>query len=252
MISPEFHRSKYLLLFAAVVSFCLLNGCSQPRTQPRTEAEQWRAKILEAHGGSEALARVATLVYNGNISTKSDRGSVALVLSRPQKLRTTMKYSNRSEDRILLGGRGWRDFGTGFEEAAGPSLDAMLFQYNHLSLPMGFLDNDYKITYIKRNIGDQTFPALELTGGNGPSMTVTIDPDTELIRMVEARLSAGPRVVLMGVGYDDYRGVAGVMLPHRLINFVNDQGIAESRFYSVTVNAVDQNSFAVEPQAAGK
>ena len=42
------------------------------------------------------------------------------------------------------------------------------------------------------------------------------------------------------------------MLPHRLINFVNDQGIAESRFDSVTVNAVDQNSFAVEPQAAGK
>ena len=118
---------------------------------------------------------------------------------------------------------------------------------------MGFLDNDYKITYIKRNIGDQTFPALELTGGNGPSMTVTIDPDTGLIRMVEGRISAGPREVLMGVGYDDYRDVSGVMLPYRIINFVNDQGIADSRFETVTVNAqLDQNSFAVEHQAAVK
>ena len=126
-MSSEIHRSRYILLLAALLFFCFLNGCSQTGTPPMTEAEQWRAKILEAHGGQEALARVATLVYSGSISTRNDRGTVALVLSRPQKLRTAMKYSNRSEDRIFLEGRGWRDFGTGFDEATGPSLDAMLF-----------------------------------------------------------------------------------------------------------------------------
>ena len=82
----------------------------------------------------------------------------------------------------------------------------MLFQTNHLSLPMGFIDNSYSITFTERKLGDKTFPALDLLGSDGPSMCVIIDPDTELIRMVEARLSAGPQVVLMGVGYDDYRG----------------------------------------------
>jgi len=129
----------------------------------------------------------------------------------------------------------------------------MLFQYNHLSLPMSFIDKNYSITYTERKVGDKTFPALDLLGSDGPSMSVTINPDTALIQLVEARISAGPLEVLMGVGYDDYREVTGVMLPHRIINFVYDQGIAESRFDSVTVNAeLDQNSFAVESLTAGK
>ena len=109
------------------------------------------------------------------------------------------------------------------------SLEVMLFQYNHLSLPMGFIDNNYSIKYTERKVGDKTFPALDLLSADGPSMSVTIDPDTALIQLVEARISAGPREVLMGVGYDDYREVAGVMLVHRMINFVND---------SVSINPV--------------
>ncbi len=100
---------------------------------------------MEAHGGSEALARTATIVFSGRIATRGDRGSVVLILSRPGKLRTTMKYARRYEDRILLANRGWRNFGTGFEEAAAHSLDAMVFQYNHLNVPMGILDGNYKI-----------------------------------------------------------------------------------------------------------
>jgi len=75
-----------------------------------TPAEQCQAKILEAHSGSEALARISTLVYEGTIKTRGERDTVILVLSRPQKLRTTMKYSTRSEDRILDGKHGWRNF----------------------------------------------------------------------------------------------------------------------------------------------
>jgi hypothetical protein len=218
-----------------------------------TPAEQWQAKILEAHGGSRPLARISTLIYTGNIATREDRGTIVLVLSRPERLRTTMKYLKRSEDRILLGKRGWRNSGGGFEEAAGPSLDAMVFQYNHLSLPMGLIDNNYKITYTEQKIGTKNFPALELIGADGPPMTVTIDPETGLIQRVDGKISAGPREVVMGVGYEDYREVSGVMLPHRIINFVNGTAIAESRYVTVAVNAeLDQNSFAVEPLAVVK
>ena len=253
IVSPEFHRSRYILLLAAVLSLCFLNGCREPMTPPMTPAEQWQAKILEAHGGSRALARISTLVYTGNIATREDRGTVVLILSRPQRLRTTMKYLKRSEDRILLGKRGWRDSGGGFEEAAGHSLEAMVFQYNHLSLPMGLIDNTYKITYTEHIIGTKNFPALELIGIEGPPMTVIIDPETGLIHRVDGKISAGPREVVMGVGYEDYREVSGVMLPHRIINFVNGAAIAESRYVTVAVNPeLEQNSFAVEPQTVVK
>jgi hypothetical protein len=55
------------------------------------------------------------------------------------------------------------------------------------------------------------------------------------------------------VGYSDYGGAAGVMLPHRIINYVNGVAIAESRFDSVVVNRdLDQNVFNVNQEAAGE
>ena len=63
----------------------------------------------------------------------------------------------------------------------------------------------------------------------------------------------GVQEVVMGVGHSDYGGAAGVMLPHRIINYVNGFAIAESRYDSVVVNAnLDQNVFTVNHQAAGK
>ena len=218
-----------------------------------TPVDQWQEKIIEAHGGADSLARIATLVFKGRISTREDRGTVVLALSRPQRLRTTMKYSKRYEDRILQGKRGWRNFGAGFEEAAGPSLDAMVFQYNHLDLPMGFIDGNYRISYVEKKIADKIFPALELTGADGPPMTVIIDDETGLIQLIEGKISTGGREVAMGVGYGDYRKVSGVMLPYRIINYVNGKAIAESRYDTVAVNAeLDQNYFSLDSQAVVK
>ena len=209
--------------------------------------------MLEAHDGADAFAGISTIEFSGRIATRGDRGTVFLILSRPDKLRTTMKYRKRYEDRILLGKRGWRNFGAGFEEATGPSLEAMVFQYNHLSLPMGFIDGNYKISYAEQKNDDKIFPVLKLIGAEGPPMTVVINPETGLIQRVDGRISAGSREVIMGVGYGDYREVAGVMLPHRIINFVNGNAIAESRYDTVAVNAeLAQNSFAIAPQAVVK
>jgi len=243
-------KSRYLFLLLAIIPLCFLS-CRQE--QPLTPVEQWQAKILEAHGGRDALTRIKTLIFNGRIATDKDRGTVVLALSRGRKLRTTMKYSKRAEDRILKGTRGWRDFGSGYEEASGASLDAMVFQYNHLDLPMAFIDGNYKISFFEKKIGDTIFPTLELTGAEGPVMNVMIDSETGLIQLVEGRISAGGRQVIMAVGYGDYREVAGVMLPYRIVNYVNGNDIAESRFDFVGVNReLDENYFAIEDQEVGK
>ena len=147
-----------------------------------------------------------------------------------------MKYNNRSEDRLLLGNRGWRDFGGGFEVASGHSLEAMIFQCNHLNLPMGLLEQKFQIAYKPRKTGDQEIPVLELTTSEQPPMSVIIDPETGLIRQVNGQITMGSHGVVMGVGYSDYRKVNGVMLPFRLVNYVNGRPIAESNYGSVEVN----------------
>jgi hypothetical protein len=162
-----------------------------------------------------------------------------------------MQFLKRHEDRILLGKHGWRNFGTGFEEAAEYSLDAMIFQYNHLNLPMEVMDGHYKILYIEQKIKDRVFPALKLTGADGPPMIVLIDPETGLIRQVDGKIAMGSQEVVMGVGYSDYRQVSGVMLPHRIINYVNGNVIAESRYDTVAVNTeLDNDFFSIGGQQA--
>ena len=92
-----------------------------------------------------------------------------------------------------------------------------------------------------------------LTGADGPPMTVIIDPETGLIQLIEGRIMKGGRKVSMGVGYGDYREVAGVMLPYRIINYVNGKDIAESRYDFVGVNTgLDQNYFSLDSQAVVK
>ena len=202
--------------------------------------------MLEAHGGRDTLRSIETIVFSGKITTRSDIGTVALILARPGKLRATMKYQNRYEDRILLDNRGWRNFGDGFVEAFDHSLDAMVFQYNHLNLPMGVLEGNYKISYIEEKITDTIYPALKLTDISSPPMMVILDPDTGLIKQVNGRITAGSQEVIMGVGYEDYREVAGVMLPYRIINYVNGNVIAESFYDRVAVNAeLERDVFTV-------
>ena len=238
-------KLKFIFLLFTFVACCLLNSCRQPVTP----ADKWLEKMVEAHGGVDALARITTIIYSGRIATRGDRGTVILVLSRPGKLRTTMKYRKRYEDRILLENRGWRNFGAGFEEVVGHSLNAMVFQYNHLNFPMGLIDGNYKILYVEENINGKLFPALKLTSYNGPPITVKIDSETGLIQQVDGRIAVGAQEVVMGVGYGDYREVAGVMLPHRIINYVNGNAIAESRYETVSVNAaLDKDFFNINYQ----
>ncbi|MGW8286776.1 MAG: hypothetical protein ACWGOD_00945 [Desulfobulbales bacterium] len=42
----------------------------------------------------------------------------------------------------------------------------------------------------------------------------------------------------MGVGYSDYRKINGVMLPFRIVNYLNGTPIAESRYDTVQINTI--------------
>jgi hypothetical protein len=225
---------RFVALLTAVPVFLFPAACHQPQTP----VDRWQERMLNAHGGRDALKRVTNLVFIGSINTRGDTGAVSLILTDDGELRTSMQYSKHFEDRILQRSRGWRDFGFGFEEVAGPSLAAMIFQYNHLFLPMGLLNGRFSITFKEMMSGDKTFPLLELSDGSGPPMAVMLDSESGLIHQVNGRITVGNQEVIMGVGYRDYRKVNGVMLPHRIINYVNNNVVAESSYDSVAVNRV--------------
>jgi len=237
-----FYRNVSFFLVILLLS-CFLLGAGQ---KPMAPVDYWKKKVLDAHGGAERITRISTLVFRGKIFTRGDSGTVKLSLSRPGKLRATLKYTKRCEDRILLEKKGLRDFGNGFQEAAGYSLGAMIFQYNHLDLPMGIMDKKSAMSYDEVTAGEQNMPVLRFLAGEEPPMAVVIDPKTGLIKQVVGKTRMGKNEVQMGVGYGDYRKVDGVMLPYRIINYVNGVAIAESRYDTVLVNSrLDPGTFDI-------
>jgi len=227
------YRNLSFSLAMLLLAFFLL-GAGQKPTEP---VDYWTKKVLDAHGGAEKITGISTLVFSGKIVTRGDSGTVKLTLARPGKLRATLKYTKRCEDRILLEKKGLRDFGSGFQEVEGHSLDAMIFQYNHLNLPMGLLDKKFVMSYGEVSAGAQNLPVLNLLAMEEPPMAAVIDPGTGLIKQVVGKIRMGKNEVEMGVGYGDYRKVDGVMLPFRIINYVNGVAIAESRYDTVLVNS---------------
>jgi len=227
------------LLLLAILGAALA-GCRAEPTAALT------ARVIAAHGGEAALRRVQTLRWEGTIDAAMHRrsGSASLLLQRPGRLRATLDYGASREDRILDGGRGWRDSGEGFVEVQGPPLAAMVFQYRHLDLPLGLLDGGYRITLREEERGGRKWPVLHLEDGEGPPMEVTVDPQTGLIAHVAGLFAVQGQTAKLEVDYDDYRQVEGVMLPGRIVNYAGGRAIAESRFGRVEVNVpVDAKAF---------
>jgi hypothetical protein len=204
----------------------------------KNSANVWVSRVLSAYGGEKALRRVESVVYRGEIEAtmRRDRGREVIYFQRPRRLRVNIEYSRSREERVLNGSRGWRNSGEGFSEVQGPPLEAMAFQYNHLDLPLGLIEGNYRIALREESRNGKDYPVLTLKGAEGPPMEVTIDPDSGLILHVAGIFQMGRQTTRLEVDYGDYRPVVGVMLPHRIVNYAGGMEIARTVFDQVEVN----------------
>jgi len=233
---------RLILLTATILTLLLvlLAGCREEPTAALT------ARVVAAHGGEAALRRVRTVRWQGTIEAfmRRSRGTASLLLQHPRQLRATLDYGSSREDRILDGGRGWRDSGEGFVEVQGPPLAAMVFQCKHLDLPLGLLDGGYRVDLREEERDGRKWPVLHLEDAEGPPMDVTVDPQTGLIAHVAGLFEVQGKTAKLEVDYADYRQVEGVMLPGRIVNYAGGRAIAETRFEKVEVNVpVDEKTF---------
>jgi hypothetical protein len=221
-----------MIILAAVMAILPLSGC---RKDPGPDLI---GKVLSAYGGEKALRHVRSVVYRGEIDAtmRRDRGKEVICFERPGRLRVSLAYSRSREERVLNGSRGWRNSGEGFREVKGPPLEAMVFQYRHLDLPLGLVKGGYRISLSEEKRNGKSFPVLNLKSPEGPPMIVTVDPDTGLILHVAGIFRVEGGTTRLEVDYGDYRPVAGVMLPHRIVNYAGGMEIARTVFDQVEVN----------------
>src|SRR5512143_2412952 len=97
-------RAARLLLASALLHLSCLGAAARAG-----EADALIDRVLEAHGGKAALAKVRAYRMEGKInSVMQGKGSFVRTFARPDRLRVFLDYPGRPETRILDGTKGWR------------------------------------------------------------------------------------------------------------------------------------------------
>lgn len=211
---------------------------AEPSAEPAAGAPV--AALLKAYGGAAAVAGIRTVAARGEISDylTDTAGGYRRYFQRPERLRIEVMPEQGGEVRILDGNRGWQGRGGEFRPAGALLRQSMVYQYSYLDLPMGLADGTYAVRAEgRRRLGDRETELLTIELRDGPRLRVFVDATTHLIIRVAADFAMG----MMGSGelateYHDFRPVAGVLFPHRLVNFAGEMKLSEIVLTAIEVN----------------
>jgi hypothetical protein len=221
-----------LLLLLASVPLCPLH-CS-----PAGEEAEVR-KIIQAYGGKDALERVSSLAAEGKIITfmPKDGGTYFYYLNRKRQLLVDIKYTKRTEKRILNGDRGYRGTDKETAEVTGSAYDAMVYQYNQLDLPYGLMDNSFRIAHLRKDIfHGRPVVVLKLTDKKGNEMETAVDSENYHIVKTTGFFGMGQKKAGLSAEFSDFRTVNGVLLPFMIVNYADGFMISETKLSKYTIN----------------
>ena len=233
-----------LLLSAFIILVTIaLSGC-HPAVPPSVNADSGRspvaARMLDAYGGTKALAGVRTVVARGRIDDdlRQVSGGYARIMQRPGSLRIEIRPEQGGEIRVLAGEQGWQGAGDRFSPAKPISLSSMRYQYSYLDVPMCLADQSCAVQEggIKELAG-RPYDLLLITVAGAPQLRVYVDRDSHLIHRVAAEFSMGTMGSSeLATEYADFRAVNGVLFPRLLTNFAGGGKISLLTIETLEVN----------------
>jgi len=234
LVGTAFQKCKPFFLLLLLVSIMI----SFPHFSLAGENAEV-AKIIQAYGGKDALERVSSLAAEGKIITfmPKDEGTYFYYLKRNRQLLVDIKYTKRTEKRILNGDRGYRGTDEGTAEVTGSAYDAMAYQYNQLDLPYGLLDGAFKVTYLRKDsFHARPVAVLKFTDRAGNEMEAAVDSENYRIVKTTGFFGMGREKAGLSAEFSDFRMVVGVMLPFTIVNYADGFMISETRISKYTIN----------------
>ena len=196
--------------------------------------------IVTAHGGRARLKEISSVTAEGRIGRylAKDEGSYSRVLQRPGRLRVDITYPGSRELRILNGEKGYRGAEGRPTEVTGAQLLSMVYQYDALDLPFGFVDGTLDIAGLVRNgsAGPDTY-GITCWDRAGNRMDVVVDSRSNRITRSSATFAIGGAETTLSAEFGDYRMVDGVLLPFRITNYAGGMRISETIITRYELNA---------------
>lgn len=221
---------------------------SQADAESNTEKEQLIIeKIIHAYGGKGQLSKVKGISAEGLIKSllTDDKGSYYRYMQPGRKLYVHIRYPDSAEKRILNGTNGYRGIDGRIRKVIGAPYDAMVFQYNQLSLPFALIDGSFRILDRREDTFNGVHvEVLKLADKNGYEIEVYISTGNYHILKVVGFFTVGPKKTSLAVEFMDYRKVNGILLPHKMINSVKDSRISETQIAQYAINPkIDDSIF---------
>lgn len=210
-----------------------------PPVSSAGQADALIERVLEAHGGKAALAKVRSYRMEGKItSVMQGPGPFVRTFARPGRLRVVLEYPERPETRILDGSKGWR---SGGQEKLAPTpvegflLGSMVLQAGRANLPW-LLDERRADARLLPVSDDGRLQGIEVPLGTGLKLTAYVDLTTGRIARSSGELDMPGMKTGFVTDYSDFRSVEDVLFPFREGNFASGQTTGETLITRVTIN----------------
>ncbi len=226
------------LLALSTLAVCLLAAAPLRAADPAAAARDALIdRVLAAHGGKQALARVKSYRMEGTLtSTMRGAGPFVRLFARPGRLRVFLDYPNHPETRILDGARGWRSDGKGnLLPSEGFLLGSMTVQAARANLPWILEERRDDAKLLPPEEGGK-LQGIEIPVGPGLTLTAWVELATGRIVRSASTMDLPEMKTAFATDYADFRSVDGVLFPFREGNFASGQTTGDTVITKITLN----------------
>ncbi len=227
-------------LFLGTLLMALASCAMHAPSQGEDVRDNIRDKMFDAYGGKERLAQIRSIAAEGTITAlvRKDSGVYRRAWRRDNKLFVDVQYSQSRETRILNGTRVIRGVDGKMEDATGPGYQAVIYQYNELSMPFALLDDTFSV----RDLGDEPLAGdvvrvLRCTDRSGNSIDLYVSEQTYRIVKTQGTFPVGDTKTTLSAVFGDFRFFEGVLVPFRIVNYAGDTMISETVIDDYLFNA---------------
>jgi hypothetical protein len=228
---------RHTPLIRVLPAVALLSLLLSPGPAPAGDADALIDKVLAAHGGTAALAKVKGYRMEGTIASRMQgTGPFVRAFARPDRLRVVLDYPGHPEVRILDGSKGWRSDGTGkLAPVDGFLLGSMVAQAGRANLPWLLDERRSSARLLPADEGGK-LQGIAVPLGTGLTLTAYVELATgRIVRSTNDLDMAGMKTGFV-TDYADFRTVGGVLFPFREGNFASGQATGETVITRITIN----------------
>lgn len=224
------HIGLLLLLLMLPLTSCVHRALTPEQSTVR--------KVIAAYGGRNALIRVQAMSAEGTITrfTSKDEGTYTRFMRRDGNLFVSIAYPNSLEVRLLNGPQGYRGAPGQLKAVSGDLYLAMVYQYNQLDLPFGFLDNALKPTAFLKSDRPGEEDTIRCEDRAGNALEVTVRRSDFRIVKTTGYFQVNSASTSLSAEFDDFRKVEGVLLPFKIVNYAGGTKISETQITRYKIN----------------